>query len=64
MENKKIDKKIGHRYRRFLTMLSQVPEIFDNKNARYFLHFFYVYSKITKENNHKNDKLPEKSIEF
>lgn len=58
MENKKTDKKIDHRYRRFLAMLSQV------KNARYFLHFFCVYSKITKEINHKNDKLPEKSIEF
>ena len=57
MENKKIDKKIGQK-------LSPVPEIFGNKNARYFLHFFCVYSKITKENNHKNDKLPEKSIEF
>lgn len=48
MENKKIDKKIGQK-------LSPVPEIFGNKNARYFLHFFCVYSKITKENNHKNE---------
>ena len=25
------------------------------KNARYFLHFFFVYSKITKGINHKNE---------
>ena len=59
MENKKTDKKIGHRYRRFLTTVK-----YKFKNARYFLHFFCVYSKITKEINHKNYELPEKSIEF